>query len=58
MYRIIIEEVTPAAGKKPKVTECYRQEFADLSVLEMVAKINAPTKAPRVRTKKTAGASA
>lgn len=58
MYRVIVEQVTPIAGKKSKVVECYRQEFAELSVLELVAKINAPVKAPRKSRATKAGASA
>lgn len=56
MFRIIIEEVTARPGVKPRVVECYRQEFAELSVLELVAKINAP--APVQRKSRAAPAAA
>lgn len=47
MYQIIIQEVTPRPGVKPRVVECYRQEFEQLNVLELVAKINAPARSER-----------
>lgn len=56
MFRLTVEEVTPVAGKKPRVVECYRQEFTTLDVLELVAKINAPARQPRVRAKTPKGA--
>lgn len=56
MFRLTVEEVTPVAGKKPRVVQCYRQEFAQLNVLELVAKINAPIPQPRVRKAKQSGA--
>jgi hypothetical protein len=58
MHRIIIEEVTPNAGKKPRVVECYRQEFPALNVLELVARLNAPPKTPRKQAVKKAAAPA
>lgn len=54
MHRLIIEEHTPVAGKKPRVVRCYQQDFEQgVNVLELVAKINAPAKQPRKAPTKT-----
>lgn len=50
MYRIIVEKVTKVAGQKSRVEPCYKQEFEDINVLDLVARINAPP--PKVRERK------